>query len=149
MGIDLKEVMYKINCLASDMDSLYHRAASKLGLSDSVMLVLYLLYENGGKYPLGNIRRETGMRKQTLNSAVRKLESEGVLRSESEGSDCDGRTKLLRLTEKGKEYADSTVARLFGAECSTFDGWTDKEIHEYLRLTEKYTESFRSRINLL
>ena len=48
MKINFEDMMHRVNCLASDLDSLYHQAALKLGLSDSVLFVLYLVYENDG-----------------------------------------------------------------------------------------------------
>ena len=136
------DMMYRINCLASDLDALYHQAALKLGLSDSVMFVLYLVYERDGKCPLHTICKETSISKQTINSAIRKLEKETVVYLEQSG----GRTKTVCLTEKGREYAEHTVARLFGAERSAFDGWTAEEIGQYLRLMEKYNDHFRRQI---
>ena len=134
--------MYRINRLASDLNALYHQAALKLGLSDSVMFVLYWVYEKDGKYPLNDIRKETGISKQTLNSAMRKLEKEEIIYLEA-GS---GRTKNVCLTEKGTELVRNTIARLFHAECSVFHSWTAQEIQQYLNLMEKYNEDFRKQI---
>jgi DNA-binding MarR family transcriptional regulator len=142
MEINYDDMMYRVNCLASDLDSLYHQAAVKLGLSDSVMFVLYLVYEKDGKCPLNDIRKETSISKQTLNSAVRKLESEEIIYLEQNG----GRAKTVCLTEKGKEYVSHTIARLFNAECSAFNGWTEEEISQYLNLMEKYNDDFRKQI---
>ena len=85
MKINYKEMMYRINCLASDLDSLYHQAAQKLGVSDSVMFVLYLVYEKEGRCPLKDICKETSISKQTLNSAIRKLEGEDIIYLEQTG----------------------------------------------------------------
>lgn len=142
MAADYKEMMYRINCLASDLDSLYHQAAQKLGVSDSVLFVLYLVYEKEGKCPLKDIRKETSISKQTLNSALRKLESENIIYLEQPG----GRAKIVCFTEKGKEYAGHTVARLFNAEYRAFHGWTEEEINQYLMLMEKYNNDFREQI---
>lgn len=142
MATDYKEMMYRINCLASDLDSLYHQAAQKLGVSDSVLFVLYLVYEKEGKCPLKDIRKETSISKQTLNSALRKLESEDIIYLEQPG----GRAKIVCFTEKGKEYAGHTVARLFSAEYRAFHGWTEEEINQYLMLMEKYNNDFREQI---
>lgn len=142
MAVNYAEMMYRVNCLASDLDALYHQAALKLGLSDSVMFVLYLLYEKQGKCALGSICRETSISKQTLNSALRKLEGEGILYLEQSG----GRTKSACLTEKGRAFVSRTVARLFNAECSAFQGWSEGEIAQYLRLMEKYNSCFREQI---
>ena len=70
MKINYSEMMYRMNCLASDLDSLYHQAAQKIGVSDSVMFVLYSLYENKGTILLNDIRKITGISKQTLKSSI-------------------------------------------------------------------------------
>jgi len=142
MGRNCADMMYRVNCLASDLDALYHQAALKLGLSDSVMFVLYLVYERDGKCPLNTICKETSISKQTINSAIRKLEGGSIIHLEPAG----GRTKTVCFTEKGREYAERTVARLFHAERSAFDGWTAEEIGQYLHLMEKYNEHFRRQI---
>lgn len=142
MKIKYSDMMYRVNCLASDLDSLYHQAALKLGLSDSVMFVLYLVCESGGECPLSEICKKTGISKQTLNSAVRKLESENYIYLRQTG----GRAKNVCLTEDGKEYTKQTVARLFSAECDVFKSWTEDEIHQYLSLMEKYNDGFRKQI---
>lgn len=36
----------KINCLNEEIESLYHQASVKLGISDSVSFVLYMTYIN-------------------------------------------------------------------------------------------------------
>ena len=142
MEINYSNLMYRLNFLASDLDSLYHQAALKLGLSDSVMFVLYLVYERDGKCPLKEIHKETSISKQTLNSAIRKLEKEEIIYLEQKG----GRAKIVCLTEKGRIYASNTIARLFHAERKAFDGWTEEEIHQYLDLMEKYNNNFRDQI---
>lgn len=142
MKINFEDMMHRVNCLASDLDSLYHQAALKLGLSDSVLFVLYLVYENDGRCPLNDIRKATNISKQTLNSAVRKLEHEDIIYLEQNG----GRAKNVCLTEKGSEYVNHTIARLYQAECNAFQGWTEDEIHLYLNLMEKYNNDFREQI---
>lgn len=142
MNTKYSEIMYRMNCLASDLDSLYHQAAQKIGVSDSVMFVLYSLYENKGMVLLNDIRKITGISKQTLNSAIRKLENEGIIYLEQKG----GRAKTVCLTEKGTEYVHQTVARLFAAECNVFNGWTREETDRFLYLMEKFNNDFRGQI---
>ena len=142
MTADHKEVMHRINWLTSELDSIYHSAALKLGMPDSVMRVLYIVYWRGGRCLLGDIRREAGMSKQTLNSALRRLEGEGIIYLEASG----GRGKTVCLTEKGGEYAERTAGRLFAAECAAFDGWTAEEIGQYLRLSERFNGDLRRQI---
>lgn len=145
MESNFNEMMYRMNCLAADLDSLYHQAAKKLGVSDSVMIVLYFLYENNGIALLNDIRKTTGISKQTLNSALRKLENERIISLEQK----NGREKLVYLTSQGKEYAKQTAAKLFNAECRVFEGWTLDEIQQYLYFMEKFNHDFRQQIEKL
>lgn len=145
MTNNYSEMLYRMNCLASDLDSLYHQAAQKIGVSDSVMFVLYSLYENQGVLLLNDIRKITGISKQTINSAIRKLENEEIIYLEQTG----GRAKTVNLTEKGKEYTNHTIARLFTAECNVFNGWTTEEINQYVHLMEKFNNDFRQQIEKL
>lgn len=136
------EKIHRVNFLSNELDAIYHQAAKKLRLSDSALLVLYMLYERGGTSPLLDICAESGISKQTINSALRKLEQEGILYLKSDGK----KTKRVCLTEKGNAYVDQTAARLFQAECDAFHDWTDEEIKQYLELMEKYNDSLRKQV---
>ncbi len=136
------EKVNKINALSNDLDAIYHQASRKLGISDSTLIVLYEIYVNKGCCPLSAIIKNNGLSKQTANSSVRKLEAEGILRLEP----YKGKAKLLRLTEKGNEYAEATAGQVFAAECSVFAGWTEEDINTYITLLEKYNVSLRKEI---
>lgn len=142
MKKDYSAEIYRVNCLAADLETIYHQAALKLGLSDCVMFVLYLLYEKGGSCLLYDIRKETNISKQTIHSAVQKLEKDGILYLRQQS----GRAKMVYLTEKGKDYTERTVGRLFQAECGAFEGWTEMEISLYMNLMEKYNIHLRKQI---
>lgn len=137
--------LQRINWLISETDSLYHQASLKIGLSDSASRILYALYTRGGSCLLSDIYKDSGISKQTVNSALRKLEKEGVIRLEQ----YHGKAKKVFLTEQGKEKADKTVSRLVDAEIGAFESWTDEEIDAYLCLTNKYLETFREQVDKL
>lgn len=137
------EKIHRINCLSGDLNALYHQAALKLGLSDSAMFVLYMLHYKGDGCLLYDICQESGISKQTINSALRKLEADGILYLEND----KGRTKRVCLTDQGKEYVAQTGARLFEAECRSFNDWTEDEIDLYLSLMEKYNRSFGAQVD--
>lgn len=61
----------------------------------------------------------------------------------------NGKSKKVILTEKGKEYVDRTVARLYQAEANAFNNWSEEEVKAYIGLMEKYTESFQQQIEKL
>lgn len=128
----------RFNHLIGEIDALYHEAARCFGMPDSAMRVLYTVCVEGGSCPIAEIVRQCGMSKQTLNSALRRLEEEGtiVLHAES------GRRKRVCLTDSGKALAEGTVRRLIDVENGIFEAWTKEERDSYIGLTQRYLEAF-------
>ena len=131
----------RINRITKEMDHLYHRAALKLNLSDSSMMILYTIYDNGGRCLLNEINA-SGICKQTVNSAIRKMEADDLLYLEQ----YKGRAKRVVLTEKGMEYAQQTVVRLLAAEEQAFALWTNDEIDLFVQLNQKYLDCLKTQI---
>lgn len=142
MNGNIRDVLHRINGLANELDVLYHQAAKKFGVADSVLMVTYMIHEKGDGCLLYDICSESGLSKQTINSAIRKLEQDQVLYLEQD----KGKTKRIRLTETGKVFVAQTATRLMEAEYSAFQDWTDEECSMYLKLMEKYNNAFRSEI---
>lgn len=145
MSNKLRDKICKINCITEDIDSLYHQAALKLGVSDSVLFVLYMIYTKGDNYVLHDIYKLSGISKQTINSAIRKLENEDIVYLEKH----DGKAKIVCLTDKGKSYIKKNAAKLFEAECNAFREWSEEEMDLYLSLIEKHDASLRKQIQNL
>jgi len=139
------EEIRRINFLTTETQALYHQSSLKLGISDSISIVLYAIYDAGGQILLSNIYKNTGISKQTVNSAIRSLEADGILYTQQH----TGRSKKIILTDNGKEYVLRTAARLYQAEAQAFDSWTEEEINTYIRLMEKYADCFRLQIEKL
>ena len=141
--VDLINKRY--NYLAMETEAAYHEASVKLGLSDSVSLILYTICNKDGICLLGDICRLAGIRKQTLNSAVRKLEAEEIVYLKA----ADGKKKYVCLTEKGKMLSEKTVLKLIRIENEILESWTEEERETYVRLAEKYLKSFKEKIKNL
>ncbi len=137
--------IHRINFLNAELNALYHHASLKLGLTDSVSLVLYTIYDNGENCLLSDIYKQSGVSKQTVNSAIRNLEKKHIIYLEQ----YSGRAKKVVLTDIGKEYVQKTVSRLFDAEATAFDSWTEDEINAHIGFMEKYIDSFREQVEKL
>lgn len=135
----------KINYLISEMDALYHLASLKMGISDSVSIVLYAIYDSGNGCLLSDVYKKSGISKQTVNSAVRKLETEEILYLEQH----TGRSKRIFLTDRGKTFVRETVARLYEAEAGVFDTWREEEVNTYINLMKKYADCLRQQVDRL
>ena len=131
----------RVNYLLTQTDELYHEIALHFGLSDSEMLVLYALTDAGGCCPLSAIYGQTGLSKQTVNSALRKLEANGhiLLRP------ADKKSKIVCLSDSGKALAARTVGWVLEAENEIYSTWPKEDLDAYLRLTEKYLTELREK----
>lgn len=87
----------------------------------------------------------TGLPKQTINSAIRKLEQEHILYLESTGS----RNKRVILTEKGKQLAAKTAGKVIAAENRIFEEWGSEEAEKFLALNERYLKCLRAELKRL
>lgn len=132
----------KINYMCFEVEALYHQASLKLGISDSVSIVLYTVYDVGERCLLSDIYKKTGISRQTVNSAIRSLETDGILYLEQH----TGRSKRIVLTDKGKNFVERTIGKLRLAEIQAFEAWTKEEINTYIHLLEKYADCFRKQV---
>lgn len=145
MRKDKFERIRAINGLIYETDSLYHQVSVKMGMSDSAMCILYMVYENEDLCLLSYIYKKSGISKQTINSSIRKLEKEDILYLEQ----YKGRSKQIKITDKGKKLIENTVAKLYKAENEVYETFTEEEMSIYLKLMKKYTEEFRRQVEKL
>ncbi|MCM1258461.1 MAG: MarR family transcriptional regulator [Roseburia sp.] len=141
MGTYFSKEMKRCNYLNSEIDRAYHEIARNLGLSDSALRILYAICDSGESRMLQEICKVCGVSKQTVNSALRKLEGEGIVYLESAGS----KNKNVCLTDKGKELVQGTVAQVIQAENEIFASWPSEDVEAYLNLTEKYLNAIREK----
>lgn len=137
--MEVNRQMKRFNLLLSEIDEAYHNAALKMGLSDSAMNILYTVCWYGGECLLSEIT--CGVSKQTVNSALRKLEADEIVRSEVFA----GRKKKVFLTEKGGRLAKDTVLHIIEIENEIFGAWSEEEKNIYLELTQRYLTTFKEK----
>jgi len=139
------ESKMRYSYLTSEIDAAYHEAARKLGLSDSAMRILYTVCLHGDSCPLGDVVALAGISKQTINSALRKLEAAGILYLKTSG----GRTKRVYLTEEGEALTRRSALRVLKMEDEILSSWPEEDWQTYVTLTEKYLSAFRAKVREL
>lgn len=135
----------RFNYISNEINALYHEAALKMKMSDSEMLILYTIYNEGNGCLLSYIYKSSGISKQTINSAVRKLEKEEIVYLKN----LDGRSKKIFLTEKGQVEMETKVLRILEMENEIFRSWTEEEQEMYVELTQRFESSFREKVKEL
>lgn len=127
------------------MDAAYHEISLKLGLSDSAMSILYTICNYGESCLLQDICRQSGLSKQTINSALRKLETGNILYLEMAGA----KSKRVTLTDAGKALAQKTALQVINTENEIFASWSREDVEKYLELTEDYLTALKEKAKRL
>lgn len=133
------------NYMMSEINAIYHDIAVRMGISDSVQSVLYAICENGEQCLQSDICKQTGISRQTINTAIRKLEKDGIVHLE-QGR---GRNTIVCLTESGKAFANEKSRPLLEIEDAIFSSWTDGELSLYMELTERYRDALKAKVEEL
>ena len=138
----MSKELRRFNYLMGEIDAAYHEAALNLGLSDSAMRILYVLCGCGSfRCSLREVCLCSGLSKQTVNSALRKLEGAGLAFLEPIGT----KGKDVCLTDAGQALAEGTVARLIAVEDAILGSWPAEDVEKYLSLAEQYLTAFREK----
>lgn len=145
MEHNISQNMKRCNHLQGEIEAVYHDAALKFGLTDTIQFILYTICYLEDPCPLNDVVRMTGVSKQTINSAIRKMEKQGLVCLIA----ATPKTKNLVLTEKGKELAEKTVIRLMRAEDEIFSEWPKEDVQKYLELNERFLNGMKEKIHHL
>ncbi len=128
--------------VAGEINALYHDAAVKMGISDTVMNILYVICENGNQCLQSEISKSTGISRKTINSALQKMIKDGYVVLQAG----KGRNTIVSLTKQGEEFAAVRIYPLFDMEKKIWNEWTKEEQEQYLHLTAKYRDGLKKYI---
>lgn len=132
----------KFSLCYCETDSLYHEFSVRVGISDTAMRVLYMIRMYDGACLLSEIVRLLGISKQTIHSAVKKLEKDGFLRIEN----YDGRKKMISFSEKGEEVAKKTVDKLIKIENEVLSLYNQEELKLFFEMENRYRLELKKRV---
>ena len=142
MKLKFEKSLEDYNYWWREIDELWHEMARKTGLSDSAFEILYCILELGEGCLQKDLCDINSMSKQTVHSAVKKLERDGLIESGNE----NGRDKRVYLTPMGKAFTREKILPFAEMENAVFAEMSDEESRELIRLTRKYQEEFRKKL---
>lgn len=126
----------QMESLRRKIDDEYHSIETSFGFSSGAFMIIWTLTEFNRPCTQKEICLDWHENKQTINSATKKLVSDGII--EIIPSPDNFREKLLMLTEKGKRLVEHTVKKLIQAERRAFFRLTEEEQNESIRITQKH-----------
>ena len=141
--MDAKEAQLQYMHLYKEMDASYYALSCAQQLVPSEMDIYYAITVLGDGCRQRDICALALSRKQTINSALKKMEKQGLLRLESG----KGREKHIYLTASGRRNADESVKPIYDAEAEREQlvALTGKFIHLLQKQTAHLAPEFREK----
>lgn len=130
----ISEDFHRYCSLNNEISECYHNASTRLGLSDSIMQILYVISLEGDGCLIRDIIRYTGLSKQTVNSALRAMERDGYLQLAA----ADGKKENSNIDRKWKRACRKHCKKMIRAEVAVFDAWAPEDRSAYLELTKRF-----------
>lgn len=137
----LHDILIRYNRIFKDTDKIYHNFAKSYGLSDCAFWILYLLRETDTEYTQAEICNMLSLPRQTVNSALKNLQSEGYISLTPVEN--NKKSKILVLTEKGEVLAKNSADMVLKAEIKVLRQFSENELQLFLSLSEKYAVLLR------
>lgn len=140
---DVRDCLLKYNGAVKETNGIYHGIAKYLGLSDSVFWILYTIREGEGEITQRDIVAANAFPPQTINSALKKMEADGLVTLlDAE----DKRKKQVRLTEAGVALAQKTVDVVSQTELEAMGLLSEGEREIFIELLWKYTDFLKAHL---
>lgn len=128
------------NDITKQNDQLYRGVAKKFGLSECAFWILYYLRADYGEAKQSEICSSFHQPKQSIHSALKKLEAEGYIALTAGGN---RRSKGIVLTAEGRRLCEETVDYVIEAEKSALGSLSEEEQEELMNLYNRYTKQFK------
>ena len=127
----------EFNEVMKENNDLYSNLAKKFKMSDCMLWILYILREENKVLTQSDICNMMYMPKQTVNSSLKKMESEGYIELLNIN---DKRSKQVCLTEKGVDLANNTVDIIISKENNALSKMDKEEQALFINLFKKYKD---------
>jgi DNA-binding MarR family transcriptional regulator len=131
-----KEFLMNISAQEKQYDALYRGVASRFGMPDCAMWVLYFLIASDETLTQQDLIERMMFPKQTINSAVMGLAKKGLL--ELRMIPGTRNRKRILLTESGVERAHDTVERMRQAEERAAAGMGSEKTEQFAELYREF-----------
>ncbi len=140
MENDVSEQMIEFNKIYKMIDDTYHNYAKSCDLSNASLWILYSVWENNETYTQKELCEVWSYSRQTINSALKNLEGQGLIQLLHELD--NKKNKQIILTKRGKGLAEKVIVPLMEAEKNSFASLSNEERCIFLKLMKKHAELF-------
>ena len=128
------------NRLMQELNAIYHMVAIREGMSDSSFQILYMLRDAKDVYKQSDISDRASLPLQTVNSALKKLEKEGLVTLKK----IDGKMgKSIQLTESGLQFVQEKIDPVIQAEEAACEAFSEEEKETFFQLLGRLSKQLQ------
>ena len=138
-----REMLLAYNRETKRLDDLYRSAAKRFGIPECAFWILYTLRVEQRQFTQAEICEFLIEPKQTVNSALKKLEAGGYL---ALASGADQRSKRVVLTEKGERFAAEQIDLVPEAEAEALFAMPPEDRAAFIRGLRLFCRLFDERL---
>ncbi len=142
MDGQVKRQIDVINQLIKELNSLYHIAAVKSGVSDGEICVWSMLLTTDKEYSQQDLCELLFLPKQTINSIISGLIKKGYVFLEHVPGTRN--RKVIRLSDEGRNYGEKNIMWIFEAEQHAMEDADPREVCTLISMLEKYINKLKS-----
>lgn len=138
---DKKDIIMQIqefNELLKKFDDIYHKLAKKSGLSDTAFWIIYTIKNDNKTYKQKDLCDIWSYSKQTINSALKKLEEQNIIKL-MPATD-NKKDKKIVLTQYGEEISKKYIEPMNEIEEKSLSNIDKNSREQLLKVFREYTE---------
>lgn len=136
----ITETLKRYNICFYQTENIYRLINKKLNIPYSYYQILYLL-RSETCLPYGQkIVEISGEPKQTINSALKKLERDGIVTLTKEEN---SKSKRILLTDKGKKYCEETIDKIIEAEINALNTIEKEKLSIFLDVNDSFKKEIK------
>lgn len=137
----IKRQIDVINQHIKELNSLYHTAAVRSGVSDGEICVWSMLLTSDREYSQQDLCELLFLPKQTINSIISGLIKKGYIFLEHVPGTRN--RKVIRLSDEGRNYGKKNIMWIFEAEQHAMEDTDPHEISTLISMLEKYINNLK------
>lgn len=134
----------QFNHMFKENNEIYRNISKKLGLSECSFWILYSVRAEEAPLTQSNVCNCLYQPRQTVNSALKKLEHDGLIQLRHTK---DKRSKEIHLTDKGTELCKKTVDLVIESEMNAFKSFPADEQKMLMKLFGSYNKALSENIS--
>lgn len=142
MTLEVSEKVQQLNSMLCEMDSIYQTLLSAKNISDGEFVVLNAILALGEGCLQKDIAENSYMSKKTINSTIKKLEKEGLIKLRA------GKYPNMHiyLTKQGLDHIKNNVLPIVDVENRVLNSMPDGDFYRLVSGYSKYITSFKEHV---